>query len=161
MASKELNLPFVCDDLMIRKISNIYKVKHTNLTQLIKEFSNDNAEFEQLIIKLIKHNYIYALYDNTLSQILINLYNNFNANNKESFELIMNSVFENRKNMDYYIPILLNRLKSIKDVRYIKILDQVYENLFAAFYIETIEKEIYKACSKFNIDSSIYGDFIE
>lgn len=161
MASKELNLPFVCDDLMIRKISNIYKVKHTNLTQLIKEFSNDNAEFEQLIIKLIKHNYIYALYDNTLSQILINLYNNFNANNKESFELIMNSVFENRKNMDYYIPILLNRLKSIKDVRYIKILDQVYENLFATFYIETIEKEIYKACSKFNIDSSIYGDFIE
>ena len=157
MASKELNLPFVCDDLMIRKVSNKYEIKHTNLTQIIKEFSNDNTDFEKLIIELIKHNYIYALYDNTLSQILKNLYENFTVESKEHFELIINSIFENRINIDYYVPILLNRLKCIRDVQYIKIFDEVYENLFATFYIETIEKEIFQACSKFDIDPKIYG----
>ena len=156
MTSKQFDLPFVCDDLMIRKVSNKYEIKHTNLTQLIKEFSRNDDEFEQLIIKLIKHNYIYALYDNTLSEILKKLYSNFNDECKNNFELIISSIFENRINMDYYVPILLNRLKCIKNVQYIKILDQIYENLFATFYIETIENEIKMACNKFNIDSKNY-----
>lgn len=157
MASKKLNLPFISDDLMIRKVSNIYKIKHTNLTQIIKEFSVNSDNFQQLIIKLIKHNYIYAIHDNTLSQILKSLYENFNDEKKEYFELIINSIFENKINMDYYIPILLNRLKSIKSIQYIKIFEEIYENSFATFYINTIEKEILKACSKFKIDSKIYG----
>ena len=157
MASQKLDIPFVSDDLMIRKVSNKYGIKHTNLTQIVKEFSTCNDAFAQLIVKLIKHNYIYALYDNTLSEILKGLFENFDSKSKDRFIFILNSIFENKINMDYYIPILLNRLKCMKKVQYIKIFNEVYENLFATFYINTVEETIKKACSRFNIDCKIYG----
>ena len=150
--SQELNVPLVCDDLFIRRLANQYGVKHTNSIQIVKTFSESFEAYISVLIEFAKKNYIYTLYDNVLSEILKNLYENFNEENKTHFINIMKIVFENRISFEYYAPIFLNRLENVKSIQYIKIFDDVYENLFATFFIEIVEKEIKSTCIKYSID---------
>ena len=139
-------MPLVCDDLFIRRLANQYGVKHTNSIQIVKTFSESFEAYISVLIEFAKKNYIYTLYDNVLSEILKNLYENFNEENKTHFINIMKIVFENRISFEYYAPIFLNRLENVKSIQYIKIFDDVYENLFATFFIEIVEKEIKSTC---------------
>ena len=145
-------MPLVCDDLFIRRLANQYSVKHTNSIQIVKTFSESFEAYISVLIEFAKKNYIYTLYDNVLSEILKNLYENFNEENKTHFINIMKTVFENKISFEYYAPIFLNRLENVKSIQYIKIFDDVYENLFATFFIEIVEKEIKSTCIKYSID---------
>ena len=110
--SKNKNIPFICDDLMIRKISNTYEIKHTNSIQIIKSFSKDYDEYISILIKLSKQNYIYTLYGDTLSEMSKKLYENFDEHNKNIFKSVIESVLENKVSLDYYVPILWEELKN-------------------------------------------------
>lgn len=155
--ARKLNLPYICDDLFIRRLSNQYGIKNTNSIQIVKTFSETFEEYQSILIDFAKKNYIYTLYDDVLSEVLKKLYDNFNEENKQNFINIMEAVFENKLSFEYYVSIFLNRLSNIKSVQYIKIVDEVYENLFATFFVETVENEIEKACTKHCIDLKKYN----
>ena len=154
--SKNKNIPFICDDLMIRKISNTYEIKHTNSIQIIKSFSKDYDEYISILIKLSKQNYIYTLYGDTLSEMSKKLYENFDEHNKNIFKSVIESVLENKVSLDYYAPILLGRIEKLKSVQFITILEQVYENLFATFFIKNIYELIKTQCDKYGVDINKY-----
>lgn len=154
--SKNKNIPFICDDLMIRKISNTYEIKHTNSIQIIKSFSKDYDEYISILIKLSKQNYIYTLYGDTLSEMSKKLYENFDEHNKNIFKSVIESVLENKVSLDYYVPILLGRIEKLKSVQFITILEQVYENLFATFFIKNIYELIKTQCDKYGVDINKY-----
>ena len=155
--ARKLNLPYICDDLFIRRLSNQYGIKNTNSIQIVKTFSETFEEYQSVLIDFAKKNYIYTLYDDVLSEVLKKLYDNFNEENKQNFINVMEAVFENKLSFEYYVSIFLNRLSNIKSVQYIKIVDEVYENLFATFFVETVENEIEKACTKHCIDLKKYN----
>ncbi len=74
--AKDKNIPYICDDLFIRRISNIYNVKTSTSNYLI----NNNVNFDIFmdnIIKFAKCNYIYAIHGIEFEKIFINLYDNF------------------------------------------------------------------------------------
>ena len=152
MLAKEKNLPFICDDLIIRKISNHYNVKHTNSLQIVKFFSHNYDEYISILIKYSKSNYIYTLYPTTLSELLKFLYENFTEHNKELFLSVITSILENKISFEYYAPILLNRLNNIKSAQYFQIFDQIYENLLATFFITNVSQKVMFFCEKFNIN---------
>lgn len=154
--SKNKNIPLICDDLMIRKISNTYEIKHTNSIQIIKSFSKDYDEYISILIKLSKQNYIYTLYGDTLSEMSKKLYENFDEHNKNIFKSVIESVLENKVSLDYYVPILLGRIEKLKSVQFITILEQVYENLFATFFIKNIYELIKIQCDKYGVDINKY-----
>lgn len=154
--ARELNLPYICDDLFIRKLSNQYGIKHTNSIQIVKMFSVNFEDYQTILIDFAKKNYIYTLYDDILSEVLKKLYENYNEENKQNFINIMKALFENKLSFEYYVSIFSNRLLNIKSVQYIKIFDEVYENLFATFFIETVENEMEKASIKHGIDLKKY-----
>lgn len=149
--AKTKNLPFVCDDLTIRRFAEIYGIKHTNSLQIIYEFSNDFNEYITNFNKFSKCNYIYTLFFDDLSLIIKKLYNDYNDNNKEIFLNVIKSVLENKASLNCYIPILLERIENMKKVQYIKIFDEVYEILLATFFIESVSEEIKNACEKFGV----------
>ena len=155
LAKKE-NLPFVCDDLIIRKLCNSYKVNHTNSMQLVKKFSKNYDEYISNFIKYAKSNYIYTLYTDVLSELSKNLYENFDEDNKNKFLSVIESVLENKESLEYYLPILLSRIENLKGVQFIKIFDEVYENSFASFFINDIYKLIEVKCKENEIDLKKY-----
>ena len=152
MLAKKEGLPFISDDLMIRKIANNYEIKHTNSMQIVKSFSKSHDEYISNFIKYSKCNYIYTLYPDTLLEISKDLYENFNEVNKHKFVSIIESVMENKVSAEYYVPILLERIESLKGVQYIQVFDNVYENLFASFFINDIDKLIENKCNEKQID---------
>lgn len=154
--SKNKNIPFICDDLMIRKISNTYEIKHTNSIQIVKSFSKDYDEYTSYLIKLSKQNYIYTLYGDALSEMSKKLYENFDEHNKNIFKSVIESVLENKVSLDYYVPILLGRIEKLKSVQFITILEQVYENLFATFFVKNIYELIKIQCDKHGVDINKY-----
>lgn len=156
MLSKKEGLPFISDDLMIRKIANNYGIKHTNSMQLVKCFSKSHDEYISNFIKFSKCNYIYTLYPDTLSEILKELYENFNEENKSKFISIIESVMENKVSIEYYVPILLGRIEKLKEVQYIQVFDIVYENLFVSFLINDIYRLIENKCKEKQIDIRKY-----
>ena len=150
--SKKEGLPFISDDLMIRKIANNYGIKHTNSMQLVKCFSKCHNEYISNLIKFSKCNYIYTLYPDTLLEISKELYENFNEENKGKFISIIEAVMENKVSIEYYVPILLERIENLKGVQYIQMFDIVYENLFASFFINDIYRLIENKCKEKQID---------
>ena len=155
LAKKE-GLPFISDDLTIRKIANNYEIKHTNSMQIVKFFSENYNEYINNFIKYSKCNYIYTLYPDILSEISKYLYENFNEENKYEFISIIESVMENKVSAEYYVPILLGRIENLKGVQYIQVFDSVYENLFASFFINDIYKIIENKCIEKQIDLKKY-----
>lgn len=156
MLAKKEGLPFISDDLMIRKIANNYEIKHTNSMQIVKFFSKSHDEYISNFIKYSKCNYIYTLYPDTLLEISKDLYENFNEVNKHKFVSIIESVMENKVSAEYYVPILLGRIENLKGVQYIQVFDNVYENLFASFFINDIYKLIENKCNEKHIDIKKY-----
>ena len=156
MLAKKENLPFISDDLMIRKIANYYKIKHTNSMQIVKCFSKSYNEYISYFIKFSKCNYIYTLYPDTLLELSKKLYENFNKDYKSMFISIIESVMENKVSIEYYLPILLERIENLKGVQYIQLFDNVYENLFASFFINDIYKIIECKCLENAIDIKKY-----
>ncbi len=154
--AKNKNVPFICDDLMIRKISNLYEIKHTNSIQIIRSFSKDYIEYTSNLIKFAKQNYIYTLHADILSDLSKRLYENFDENNKNIFKSVIESTLENKVSLDYYVPIFLGRIKNLKGVQFIKICDQVYENLFATFFVENIYGLLKKKCDEYEININEY-----
>ena len=156
MLAKKQGLPFVCDDLMIRKIANNYEIKHTNSMQIVKLFSKSHDEYIANFIKFSKCNYIYTLYPDTLLEISKYLYENFNEEYKHKFVSIIESVIKNKVSAEYYVPIILERIEILKGVQYMKIFDNVYENLFASFFINDIYRLIENKCKEKQIDIKKY-----
>lgn len=156
MLAKKEGLPFISDDLMIRKIANNYEIKHTNSMQIVKYFSHSYDEYISNFIKFSECNYIYTLYPDTLLELSKRLYENFNEENKSKFISIIKSVIENRVSLEYYVPILLGRIENLKGVQFIQIFDNVYENLFASFFINDIYKLIEAKCKEEQIDIKKY-----
>ena len=85
-----------------------------------------------------------------------NLYENFDEHNKNIFKSVIESVLENKVSLDYYVPILLGRIEKLKSVQFITILEQVYENLFATFFIKNIYELIKTQCDKYGVDINKY-----
>lgn len=156
MLSKSQELPFVCDDLMIRKISNNYGIKHTNSMQIVKCFCQNYDNYISNFIKFAKCNYIYTLFPTTLLEISKKLYENFNEENKDKFTSLVQAVIENKVSLEYYVPILLERIESLKGVQFIQIFDNVYENLFASFFVNDIYKLIEIKCKENQVDIKKY-----
>ena len=150
--AKVRNLPFISDDLMIRKICNTYQVKHTNSLQILKQFSKNEEQYIDVFIKYSKCNYLYTLYFDDLSELLKKLYSDFTEENRNKFALIIESVLEHKVSLEYYAPLLLSKVSHLKRIQYIKIFDNVYENLFATFVINLITKKIQIKCNEFGID---------
>ena len=154
--SKMKDLPFISDDLAIRRICNYYKVNHTNVIQILKYFSSDEKDFINKFVILSKHNYIYTLYSDTLSFVIKELYTDFNEDNKDNFILIVNSILENKVAFDYYIPILKFRIEKLKSVQFIKVFDHVYENIVISFIIDNVINIIKNRCEVLGLDYSKY-----
>ena len=76
--------------------------------------------------------------------------------NKHKFVSIIESVMENKVSAEYYVPILLGRIENLKGVQYIQVFDNVYENLFASFFINDIYKLIENKCNEKHIDIKKY-----
>lgn len=154
--AKKKELPFISDDLMIRKIANNYDIKHTNSMQLVKCLSHNYDEYISNFIKFSKCNYIYTLYPDTLSDLSKRLYENFNEENKKKFISMIEAVIDNKVSLEYYIPILLGRIENLKGVQFIQVFDNVYENLFASFFINDIYKLIETKCKENQVDIKKY-----
>ena len=54
------------------------------------------------------------------------------------------------------MPILLGRIEKLKSVQFITILEQVYENLFATFFVKNIYELIKIQCDKHGVDINKY-----
>ena len=80
------------------------------------------------------------------------MYENFNEENKSKFISIIESVMENKVSIEYYVPILLERIENLKGVQYIQVFDIVYENLFVSFFINDIYRLIENKCKEKQID---------
>ena len=154
--AKSKDIPFICDDLAIRKIANTYEIRHTNSIQIVKVFSKDYEEYISILIKLSKQNYIYTLYGESLLEMLRILYRNFDEHNKELFKSIIEAVLDSKASLDYYVPILLPIIERSKEIQYIKIFGQVHEFLFATFFIKNIYGLIETQCSKYGVDINKY-----
>lgn len=154
--SKQMNIPYVCDDLMIRRIAGYYKVKHTNSLQLIKNYSKNQEEYVSKYIKYAKSNYIYTLYVNELTEFSELLYRNFCDENKKIFENILNVLLKNRVNLEYYVPIILDRIEHLRKVQFIKMYEEVYENLLATYFINDIYKIVENKCKEHGSDINKY-----
>lgn len=154
--AKSKDIPFICDDLAIRKIANTYEIRHTNSIQIVKVFSKDYEEYISILIKLSKQNYIYTLYGDSLLEMLRILYRNFDEHNKELFKSIIEAVLDSKASLDYYVPILLPIIEKSKEIQYIKIFGQVHEFLFATFFIKNIYGLIETQCSKYGVDINRY-----
>lgn len=149
--AKSKNLPFICDDLLIRSISNYYQVKHTNTMQIIKFFSKDYKTYLDTFIAFSKRNYIYTLYDNELVEMINNLYKNFTEQNKKDFLSVVSSVLENKASFNYYAPQLRIISDKLKKIQYINIFGYIYENSLATFYINEVGDILAKKSKQFEL----------
>lgn len=149
--AKTKNLPFICDDLLMRNISNSYQVKHTNTMQIIKFFSKDYKTYLDTFIAFSKRNYIYTLYDNELVEMINNLYKNFTEQNKKDFLSVISSVLENKVSFNYYAPQLRKISDKLRKMQYINIFGYIYENSLATFYIKEVGNILTKKSKQFEL----------
>ena len=139
--AKDKNIPYICDDLFIRRISNIYNVKTSTSNYLI----NNNVNFDIFmdnIIKFAKCNYIYAIHGIEFEKIFINLYDNFTEKNKELFKEVIEQIFSNEKSMVIYKEYFKIIYNNMKKIQYVEIIGNVFENRLVTFMIEIIKPYI-------------------
>ena len=151
-------VPFISDDLMLRKIAGFYGVKHTNSIKLINCWRDNQKDYINKLIKYAECNYIYTLCPEILQELLMELYEDFNDNSKETFLKIVESVLKNKISLQYYVPILTYVLENIKSIQYVKIMGVVYQNLCVSFLLNEVAELIEKKCEehKFNIKTMKY-----
>lgn len=161
--SKQKDIPYVCDDLLIRKIAGgIYHVKHTNCIVLIEKLFKDNYDkYIDVIINLAKCNYIYVLYNGKyIGNIIVYLYQNYDKELKEKYEILLTEILRTKSSFNSYIIILINMINNLKSVQYTKIFDNIYINTRIQDIINMIIEKIKIACQNFEYNFSDYEKYI-
>ncbi len=161
--SKQKDIPYVCDDLLIRKIAGgIYHVKHTNCIVLIEKLFKDNYDkYIDMIINLAKCNYIYVLYNGKyIGNIIVYLYQNYDKELKEKYEILLTEILKTKSSFNAYISILINMINNLKSVQYTKIFDNIYINTRIQDIINMIIEKIKIACQNFEYNFSDYEKYI-
>ncbi len=140
--AQEKNIPFICDDLFIRQICNIYKVNHTNTNFLINYNVSEFGDYMNNLIILAKYNYIYSIYSNECESIISYLLDNFNEDNKNLFIILINQLLSNDKSKKIYQPFLTNIMNNYEKLKYVKIFGEIFENKLATFIYNTIKENL-------------------
>ena len=136
--AKNKNIPYICDDLFIRRISNIYNVKTSTSNYLI----NNNVNFDIFIdniIKFAKCNYIYAIHGIEFEKIFINLYDNFTEKNKELFKEVIEQIFSNEKSIGIYKEYFKIIYNNMTKIQYVEIIGNLFEDKLVTFMMENIK----------------------
>lgn len=139
--AKNKNIPYICDDLFIRRISNIYNVKTSTSNYLI----NNNVNFDIFIdniIKFAKCNYIYAIHGIEFEKIFINLYDNFTEKNKELFKEVIEQIFSNEKSIGIYKEYFKIIYNNMTKIQYVEIIGNLFEDKLVTFMMENIKPYI-------------------
>lgn len=138
--AKEKNIPYICDDLFIRQMSQQYKIKHSN-TIFLLNYKEENLDvYVNNIVELANWNYTYSFYNLEYSHLIQYLIRNFTKDNLEKFEKIMKSLSNNDKSKEFYKNYFNNIKNNLEKIKYIQIFDEVFENKLARFVIECINK---------------------
>ena len=133
--SIEKNIPFICDEMFIRRLCNQYKVVNTNTNFLINYNINDYSIFMNNLIELAKHNYIFAFYEYEFGKIIKYLMKDFNEENKELFKKLIMQLVDNEKSKNVYKPKLIGIMEhyekfinseSFDDCIELKIINYIY-----------------------------------
>ena len=133
--SIEKNIPFICDEMFIRRLCNQYKVVNTNTNFLINHNINDYSIFMNNLIELAKHNYIFAFYEYEFGKIIKYLIKDFNKENKELFKKLIMQLVDNEKSKNVYKPKLIGimehyekfiNLENFDDGIELKIINYIY-----------------------------------
>ncbi len=140
--AKDKNIPFICDDLFIRKICNIYKVNHTNTNFLINYNISKFDDYMNNLITLAKYNYIYSIYSNECENIISYLLDNFNEDNKNLFIILINQLLSNDKSKKTYQPFLTNIMNNCEKLKSVRIFGEIFENKLAIFIYDTIKENL-------------------
>ena len=161
--AKQKDLPYICDDLAIRKCANsFYKIKHTNSIALIEYLYKDNIEkYIDTVSELVKYNYIYVIYyGEYLGKIINYLFENFNNEVKQKVENIIKDVLKTKKSFDLHILILINMINNLKHIQYVIILGQKYINAEITYVINMIINIIQEACNNLKLNYEEYEKYI-
>lgn len=161
--AKQKNLPYICDDLLIRKIvGGVYKIEHTNSIVLIEYlYRNNYDKYIDTIIRLAQCNYIYAVYNGKyIGNIFLYLYQNYNKETKLKVEEILKELLKTKLSFDVYIEVLINMINNLKRVQFTKILDNVYINRKITDILNIIIENIQNACCNLKLDYKEYEKYI-
>lgn len=161
--SRKKDIPYICDDLLIRKIAGgVYHVKHTNCIALIERAFKDNYDkYIDMVIKLAKCNYIYVLYNGKyIGNIIVYLYQNYGEELKKKYEVLLAEILKTKSSFNSYISILINMINNLKSVQYTKIFENVYINTRIQNIINMITEKLKMACQNFEYDFSNYEKYI-
>lgn len=152
MLSKKRNIPFISDDLMLRKISNNYGIIHTNSMQICKYFSKKIEDYINDIVFFAGNNYVYSLYNDDFVLVIKYLLENYNDESRDLFLLLINSLLENKACLEYYVPFLRFKIENMEKQQYTSFGGIVIENQKVKFIIENILRIINNQCDKFGVD---------
>lgn len=154
--AKNKKLPYICDDLLIRKLAGaIYKIEHTNCVILIEHFYKDDYnKYLDIIMKFVQCNYIYVMYGERLGKLFLYLYKNYD--NKEKVDNILKELLKTKTSFDLHIQMLINMINNLKNIQYTKISDNVYINNRITDIIYMIIDNIKIACSNLKLN---YGEY--
>ena len=161
--AKQKGLPYICDDLVIRKLAEWkYKIEHTNCISLIEYLYKDNFEkYIDTIANLVEYNYTYAVYSGKyIGNIFAYLFLKCNDEIKKKVENIVKKLLKNKKSFDMYINALINIINNAKRVQYTFILDKASKSEQMTYIIEMLIKNIKDACNNLELDYKEYDKYI-
>lgn len=119
--AKQKNLPFICDDLFIRRIAGgMYGIKHTNCISILKYFYEDDyLSYLDETNKMVNDNYIHVFFVDELTSLLFMYYKNLVP--KDKMENIVKGLLNSLISFKTYIDAFINMLNGLKSIEYIKI----------------------------------------
>lgn len=161
--AKQKDLPYICDDLLIRKLAGgVYKINHTNCLVLIEYLYKDSYDkYIDTVTKLVQCNYIYVLYNGKyIGNIFLYFYQNYGEDLKSKVEKILKEVLKTKLSFDLHIGILINMINNLKSVQFTKILDNIYINKRITDIINMIIENIQNCCSNLKLDYKEYEKYI-
>ena len=156
--AKKKNLPYICDDLLMRKIAGgIYKVNHTNSITLVQYlYKDDYYAYLDDAIKLVKNNYIYVFYGEDLSKLFFAYYKDYSDEIKAKVENVVKQLLNTKTSFNLYIGIFINIINNLKTMEYVKIQNNVYLNNRIESVINLLIFSIKLACDKLKLN---YDDY--
>lgn len=144
---------YICDDLVIRKVSKIVFKKNltTNLVGYLFIHYKDNIEdLLDILIKLAQSNYLYVYNNSLLLQIVDRVISQYKIIGSDTlydkFSKLISASLSPASAFDSYEPILFNVIQNI----YYRGLDKYID-----YVIKTILKNIWLHYSLYNIDENI------
>lgn len=137
--AKVKELPFICDDLAIRRLSNYFNVKHTNTISIIQKFSETFDQYTTLLKKYAEKNYIYALHENELVSFSGVLFWSFSEENKMCIQSIIEMVLRNEASINYYRDILTDFINRLEHITAFNYLGEEHRKEFISFFQEVVK----------------------